>query len=134
MLHSFILSTDLHLCGAVFFKHTNDVFHDRSFITFPKKFCVGELVMIHEWGFYSCFSGAWFWFVGGFCMSQCWLFSHVFLFAWFWVFSLLVGLEVFWCLFGFFFFFICFMELGVVVGWVWGIFCLVAFRDSGKCQ
>lgn len=64
--HSFILSTDLHLCGAGFFKHTKNAFHDRSFITFPKKFCVGELVMIHEWGFFLVFQERGFGLLGGF--------------------------------------------------------------------
>ncbi|KAL2300044.1 hypothetical protein Nmel_012003 [Mimus melanotis] len=66
--------------------------------------------------FFLCFSGVWFWFVGEFCVSQCWFFSLVFLFC-----LVLVFLFACWCSFGFFFF-VCFMELGVVVGWVWGTF------------
>lgn len=45
----------------------------------------------------------------------------------------LVFLFACWCSFGFYFF-VYFTGQGVVVGWVWGIFCLVVFRNGGKCH
>lgn len=33
--------------------------------------------MFHAWGFFSCFSGVWFWFVGRFCVAYLPCFSFL---------------------------------------------------------
>lgn len=125
-LHSLILSTDLH--GAGFFKNTKNVFHDRSFIIFPKKFCVGELVMYHEWGFFSLFFRS--------VVLVCWGLLCELVVVFLPCFSFLLGFGFFVCLLVFVWvFFLCLLH--GVGGGCWlgvGYFHLVVFRNGGKCQ